>query len=260
MTESRQPVRRRTAIKASACILAATSGCLGGENGDPTDTDDPTESTGETDADRSATSGDAEPALDAVEYFTVNTIGSRTGGGDPLYEYGYRSEAPFRMETDVGGTVASRNRDDGISLQLDLTAEDGYGAAGVQSRVRMLDEVSRIRFRADQDLFVVLQLGIEYTGETILEYESVGDSRERTVGLGGDETWLAGRLDGPSVTIQRDDQVFSQAQSDTRRSIADLTDTHGNVPSRLVVALDGGGVPWAPDERARSTVLTELGI
>lgn len=221
-------------------LLATMGGCIGDQDGGPT--------------------ADDHPVLETVEYFGVNNIGSRMGGDEPLHRFNYRSEVPFQMETDVGGVLASRNHKEGIRLEIDLTEDDDYGDAHIQSSIRRLEDISRIQYRADEDLFVGLQLGIEYNDESIFKWEEVTDTRERGVGLDGDEPRLAGRLEGPSVTIERDDPVFSQPQSETTRSITDLTDIHGNVPSRVVAALDGGSVPWTPDDSDRTTVITEFKI
>jgi len=217
-----------------------------------TDTDTPIETAG-------AENRQTGPVLNRIEYFVVNVVGSRTDEGTSLFKFGYRSSRSLQMETDVGGSVVSQNGDNGIELRISLTADDGYGGAGVSSQLLELSEISRIQIQSEATLGVVLRLGTSYNDETIFEWEQENDNLERVVDLDGDKSAFAGQRAGPTITIDRDDQVFNP-QSDSPDSLADLEERHGNVPVRVGAALGGGTVPWAPDDLERETVLSEFVI
>lgn len=264
----REIVSRRRFLMASSVGIVSLGGCSQTQEGEPTPTETegigdtasptPTDTETATQTETVATQdGQSDPVLDQVEYFLCNVAGSRTDEDTSLYEFGYRSQRPLQMETDVGGSVSSQNSANGIELRISLTEDDGYGSAGVNSQILKLSDISRIQLQSEEDLFVGIQMGISYNNGTIFEWEQVSDNRERTTSLDGDDTAIAGRLSGPTITINRDDQVFSP-QSDVPDSLADLEEMHGNIPVRVFAALNGGTVPWAPEALEQQTELSKF--
>lgn len=260
-----QHTRRWFVKTAGVTGVVGLAGCTGGSGGTSTTTDATgagTTGTSTTTATDATTGTPTAVRMDGIEYFFVNNAGTRVQSedGGPFYRHGYRSVEPLRMETDTGGVVSARYHDDGMRFRIDLTDDDKFGEAGNMSGVRKLDRISEIGFRVEGDLIVALQLGIGYRNDTIYEWESTGDRKERTKSLDGDHALLTDPLSGPSIRIGRGDRAFFDPGSEEYRSIDGLVDEFGDVPVRIVSTINGGKLPISDDVFSAETVFEGIDV
>ncbi len=270
--------RRALLLWGGTALTTAVAGCSGDDPGGTTtgpatdteatpttepaaDTDTPpgavTETPGGTTA---STTTEATSLVEAVEsegYYTANNAGTRT---DPAFEHQYRSPSgPLRLETDVGGTVTARPHDRGIELSVDLTAEDQFAGSGVYFGSWRLRDVTEIDFAMERDeVRLVLQLDLNDDGD-FLDWESVGNDRERFRGFDGDDRAISNYLtEGP---VAPDDAIFGIPPGGAREpardlSIEDLQEL-GDVAVWIGAGLDHQGLDL-PGSRA--ALITELTV
>lgn len=167
------------------------------------------------------------------------------GDNPSLLEYYYQSDNPMGMESNVGGTAVVCPRQEDIQLEIDLTEDDNYGAAGFRAADVVLDDISEIQFATTDPVQISLQLGITYNEETVFEWEEINKNKRRWTGFDGDDRAFAVDSDNDDSPIGRDDPVF---WSPSRGAIGEKDDisidwlqsTYGNIPVRVGASIDGG--------------------
>lgn len=263
--------RRTLLLGSGTALVTAVAGCSQDDTGGTTPTGDATDTeatpTTEQPADTDTPGGttvsttvDATSLVEAVEsegYYVVNNAGTRT---DPPFDHLYRSPSdPLRLDTDVGGVVTARPHDRGIELSADLTADDRFAGSSVYFGRWRLRDITEIDFTVDGDeVRLVLQLDLNDDGD-FLDWESVGNDRERFRGFDGDDRAISNYLtEGP---VAPDDAIFGIPPGGAREpardlSIEDLQEL-GDVAVWIGAGLDHQGLDL-PGSRA--ALITELTV
>lgn len=162
-----------------------------------------------------------------------------SGSGVPLQPFFRDETGPLRRESENGGVAQAAPQDGGVDMAVTLTENDIYGFAGITIGQWRLSDLQAIRFEASSSVSVSLALGITYDNGTIYEWEPVSETRDKFVGLDGDDVAIAKPMSTADSPISRTDPIFFSPDAGGEqvndevfqdKSMADLTDEYGDIP------------------------------